>query len=156
VASRAGLIVNCTTKGQAGLRQLSARAKTMLEPYSSLAPADPAAFPDGQEADSGSARQRWFEASTLDIVENNRRSLEIAARIPPSTAAYDLIYAPTESVFLRHMRHSGHRTANGKGMNIAQAVDGFCDRVCARYLSESGCDAAVVRRHVTDEMSRVW
>jgi hypothetical protein len=90
------------------------------------------------------------------IAENHRRSLELAARFPARIAAYDLVYAPIETVFLRHFRYAGHRTANGKGMNVAQAVDGFCDRVCADYLRASGLEAGPARRKVTDEMIRVW
>jgi hypothetical protein len=41
-------------------------------------------------------------------------------------------------------------------MNIAQAVDGFCDRVCAEYLRERGFAPAATRERVIQEMSRVW
>jgi len=156
LAGRVGLIVNGSTKGQAGLRRLADERVVMLEPYSALAPATPAPVPAGLDPASDEARRRWFEASRPDIEQNNRRSLEIAAHAPAATAAYDLVYAPTETVFLRHLRYSGHRTANGKGMNIAQAVDAFCDRVCAEYLRDSGFEATAVRRRVTEEMSRVW
>jgi hypothetical protein len=41
-------------------------------------------------------------------------------------------------------------------MNIAQAVDGFCDRVCTEYLRAAGFDAVAARQQVTAEMARVW
>ena len=153
---RVGLIVNGSTKGQAGLRKLAGGAVTTLEPYSALAPANPAPFPAGADPDAGIARQAWFDASRPDIERNNRVSLAVAARTPASTAAYDLVYAPTDTVFMRHLRYSGHRVANGKGMNIAQAVDGFCDRVCAGILAERGFAPEAARQRVVEEMSRVW
>src|SRR5258706_2111964 len=95
-AVSAGLIVNCTTRGQGG---------GALEPYSALAPDRPEA-PAGPES----------------IDANNRASLELAGRVPQSTVFYDLVYHPAESVFLRHGRLTGHRTQNGRGMIVAQAV----------------------------------
>lgn len=156
VAPGVALVVNGSTKGQAGPRRLPNGTMTWLEPYSSLAPADSAAVPGDADPDDPQVRWGWFQRSLADIERNNRRSLELAARVPASTSVYDLIYAPVESVSLRHMRYSGHAVANGKGMNIAQAVDAFCDRVCASFLREAGFDAAAARRRVTQEMSRVW
>ena len=154
VALQVGLVINSSTKGQAGLRKTADGRLTMLEPYSALAMASPA--PVSGDPDSGEARQRWFAASLSDIEQNNRRSMELAAHIPVRTAGYDLVYAPVETVFLRHLRQSGHRTANGKGMNIAQAVDGFCDRVCAPFLVESGLEPVSTRQRVTEAMRTVW
>ena len=156
LAPEVDLIVNSSTRGQAGLRKLSNGANTMLEPYSALAPADPSSFPDGVDPSIGAARQYWFNRSLPDISRNNQVSREIAVRVPVSSAAYDLIYAPVETVFLRHFRQSGHRVVNGKGMNVAQAVDGFCDRVCATYLADHEFDASAVRERVVKEMIRAW
>ena len=155
-AANVGLIVNSSTKGQFGARKIASGKLATLEPYSALAPANPAGVDESVGLETGIARHRWFEASMADIVQNNRASLAIAARVPVSTPAYDLIFAPVETVFLRHLRYSGHRVANGKGMNIAQAVDGFCDRVCADYLRERGFSPKDARQRVVQEMSRVW
>jgi shikimate dehydrogenase len=156
LAPRVRLIVNSSTRGQSGLRKLAGDTVTTLEPYSALAPATAPPFPADADPARGEGLRRWYEAALPGIADNTRRSLALAARIPESTVAFDLVYAPTETVFLRHLRYSGHRTANGKGMNIAQAVDAFCDRVCPALLAESGLAPATARTRVTAEMSRVW
>jgi len=151
-----GLVVNCSTKGQSGIRKLPVGRVTTLEPYSALAPANPAAFPDSEISQGAGLYRRWFEASLPDIERNNHASAEVALKMPASTAAYDLIYAPLETVFLRHCRLAGHRTANGKGMNIAQAVEGLCDRVCRSYFREIGLDPVETERLAAQIMSEVW
>jgi shikimate 5-dehydrogenase len=156
VAARVRLIVNSSTRGQAGFRTLDDGAVTTLEPYSALAPAQPTNVPVDSDPESGTALQQWFEASLPDILRNNEKSLRIAGRVAASVPAYDLVYAPTETVFMRHFRYSGHRVVNGKGMNVAQAVDGFCDRVCGDYLKTHGLDGGAVRDRVAQEMIRVW
>ena len=153
VAASAGLVVNCSTKGQSGLRKLPGGEATMLEPYSALAPANPARLPESLGADFP---RRWFEASLADIEHNARAGAEVVLGLPPHAVAYDLIYSPLETVFLRHCRLAGHRTANGKGMNIAQAVEAFCDRVCPGYLAEAGLAGAEGRRRVVEAMASVW
>jgi shikimate dehydrogenase len=156
VATEVGLIVNSSTRGQAGLRELPNGFSTMLEPYSALAPANPSNFTKKIDVSMEQARHDWFNKSLSDIEENNQTSRETVARVPISSVAYDLIYAPTETVFLSHFRQSGHQAINGKGMNVAQAVDGFCDRVCADYLAAKDFNAATVREQVVKEMIRVW
>ena len=154
-ASTAGLVVNSSTKGQAGLRKLSGGQVTMMEPYSALAPANPLAWPESEAKKAGFA-QRWLEGSLDDIERNNHHSWHTALQLRPDTVAYDLIYAPLETVFLRHCRMTGHRTANGKGMNIAQAVDAFCDKVCRGLLREHGHDTPEARQRAAEIMTRVW
>ena len=51
--------------------------------------------------------------------------MEILAGMPVSVGCVDVIYAPEETVFLAQARWSGHRTLNGKGMNIFQAAEAF-------------------------------
>ena len=75
--------------------------------------------------------------------------------LPKHAVAYDAIYAPPESVFLRHCRMTGHRTANGQGMNIAQAVEAF-DLICRRELQRRGAAIPSARRRVLEAMSRAW
>jgi shikimate dehydrogenase len=156
VAPSAGLVVNCSTKGQSGIRRLSGGRVTILEPYSALASASPAVLPEGEAEQGAKFSRQWFEASLEDIERNNRVSAEVALRMPSSVAAYDLVYAPLETVFLRHCRLTGHRTANGKGMNIAQAVDALFDKVCRGYFRELGLDSPETCRRIVNVMCDIW
>jgi shikimate dehydrogenase len=153
LAAGAGLVVNCSTKGQSGTRKLPGGEATILEPYSALAPANPARLPESLGADFP---HRWFEASLADIERNTHAGAEITLGMAPHAVAYDLIYAPLETVFLRQCRLAGHRTADGKAMNIAQAVEAFVDRVCAGFLPEAGLGGAETRGRVVDVMASVW
>lgn len=156
VACSMGLVVNCSTKGQSGIRKLPGGRVTILEPYSALAPARPAVFSGGQVPQGPEFHRCWFEASLSDIEWNNRVSAELALKMPSYVAAYELVYAPIETVFLRHCRLTGHRTANGKGMNIAQAVDAMLDKVCRAYFQELGLDSPESRRRIIQVMCDVW
>lgn len=151
----AGLVVNASTKGQYGLRKLAGGQVTMLEPYSALAPANPATFADG-ESTKPDFQRRWFEASLPDITRNTQQSGQAMAQLPGSAVAYDLIYAPLETAFLRQARFSGHRTANGKGMNIAQAVDALWSRVCRGWLETQGLATDETHRRIIQTMCEVW
>jgi shikimate 5-dehydrogenase len=155
VISSVTLVVNCSTKGQAGTRKLPGGRATVLEPYSALAAAHPAAVPEADARDAAGFTRTWFAASLADIERNNRASAELALRMSPPAVAYDLIYAPLETVFLRHCRLTGHRTANGKDMNIAQAVDAF-DKVCRAYLRAQGLHNAQTHHDVVQAMRRAW
>jgi shikimate dehydrogenase len=44
------------------------------------------------------------------------------SRLPPTALAYDLIYAPLETPFLRVAREAGRRTAHGLSMLVGQAA----------------------------------
>lgn len=156
VASSVGLVVNCSTKGQSGIRKLEDGRVTILEPYSALAPASPAVFPEGEAPPGPEFYRRWFEVSLSDIERNNRASAEVALRMPSPTAAYDLVYSPLETVFLRHCRLTGHRTANGKGMNVAQAVDALVNKVCRPYFQKLGLDSAETHLQIVRLMCDVW
>jgi shikimate dehydrogenase len=151
-AAKAGLIINSTTKGQGGIRQLANGLATILEPYSALAPAHPPSL----NALEKNFEQRWHEQALADIEANNRSSETLAQLIPQATRFYDLIYHPEETVFLRHGRMTGHRTMNGKSMIVRQAVIAFCQRICQRQLAELGKDNAETFRQVAEIMYRAW
>jgi shikimate dehydrogenase len=129
VAPAVKLIVNCTSKGQAGREGSSAS----LERYSALAPA------------SGSPRNE-------DVEDNHRRSLSIARSVPRETVFYDLIYHPEETVYLRHAKETGHRAVNGRGMIVAQAVESFMNHICLRELQAAGLHSEPTRRRLVEVM----
>ena len=68
-APKVGLIINCSTKGQGGIRKTADGKITSLEPYSALAPANPVAI-----AEYGKSHfyRDWLSASLSDIEANNR------------------------------------------------------------------------------------
>ncbi|HKA32469.1 MAG TPA: shikimate dehydrogenase [Candidatus Binatia bacterium] len=130
-ATTVELIVNCTTKGQAGRGE-----RQSLERYSALAPA------------SGSR--------AADIDANHKRSLSIARSVPRETVFYDLVYHPEETVFLRHARETGHRAVNGRGMIVAQAVESFMNHICRRELEADGLHNEETRRRLAKVMLAAW
>ncbi len=150
------LVVNATLKGQAGIRTLSDGRRTTLEPYSALAPAAPAAVAATEGSDEGAFFEAWYRGSSADLWQNQERSLALCARLPRQTLCYDIIYAPPETVFLRHARWSGHRTLNGKAMNVAQAVDAFTRYVCRDWLRDFGRDPDDAPRQVAHAMAEAW
>lgn len=151
-APRVELIVNCTTKGQGGIRK-SPAGMTTLEPYSALAPANPA----GLAQDGGPEFYRaCLGASIADIEANNRVSWQLALSIPLNAAFYDLIYHPEETVFLRHGRLTGHRTLNGRGMIVAQAVEAFFNHIGREALRHAGLDNPETRDRVSKVMGEAW
>lgn len=126
-ARRAGLIVNCTTRGQGG---------GALEAYSALAPARPEAG--------------------KDIEANNRTALTLAREVPPATVFYDLVYHPEETVFLRHARLTGHRAQNGQAMIVAQAVEAFFSHICRAELERAGLHTEETRKRLLEIMTDAW
>jgi shikimate dehydrogenase len=152
-APKVGLIINSTTKGQGGVRNLSNGMATMLAPYSALAPAQPPLLPENL---GDGFEMQWHAAAGNDIEANNRSSETLAATIPAATRFYDLIYHPEETVFLHHGRQTGHRTMNGKNMIVCQAVIAFCRRVCRRQLQSLGKDTPGTQREVTEVMFASW
>jgi shikimate 5-dehydrogenase len=154
-APKVGLIVNCSTKGQGGIRKTPDGRITMLEPYSALAPANPSTFSGSDEAKLEFHRN-WLSASLADINANNEASLRLAVSIPSDVKFCDLIYFPVETVFLRHGRLSGHQTLNGKGMNVAQAADAFFNKVCKQYLQARKMLNSKTYQRVVEIMSAAW
>ena len=155
-AAEVDLIVNATVKGQAGVRQLSGGEATCLEPYSCLAPANPASLPGPAEGKESEFYSAWWGRSWQDVAENQRISSEVAANVPAGVRFFDAIYAPQETVFLRHGRLSGHRTLNGKGMNVCQAADGFFNRIMMGYLRKQGLLNSETYAAIRDFMYEVW
>ena len=154
-APKVGLIVNGSIKGQGGIRRVSDGKITTLEPYSALAPANPAAIPESLYGKPEFYRD-WLKASLSDIEANNRASWNLALSLPLHVGLCDLIYFPIETVFLRHGRLSGHRTLNGKGMIVAQAVDAFFDKLCRRDLEAQGMDNPETYKRIREVMHRAW
>jgi len=154
-APKAGLIVNCTIKGQGGVRKLPNGAAVMLERYSSLAPAHPSQFPEAVSTETNADAKRRA-AAAQDIDANNLASMALARCIPSETRFYDLIYHPEETVFLRHGRLTGHPTMNGKSMIINQAVIAFCKRICNAELQARGIDTPETRKQILEVMYQAW
>ena len=154
-APNVGLIINCSIKGQGGIRKSPDGKITTFEPYSALAPANPATIPES-DYDKPEFYRDWLSASLTDIEANNRASLNLALSIPLSVGFCDLIYFPTETVFLRHGRLSGHRTLNGKGMNVAQAADAFFHKVCKQYFQKLGVYNDETYKRVFAVMYDAW
>lgn len=155
-APTSGLIINCTIKGQGGIRRLSDHKLTLTEPYSALAPADPPVFAEAEAAQPEFERH-WMDAARMDIESNNQASMNLMRSIPPQARLYDLIYHPNETVFLRQGRLTGHPTMNGKSMIINQAVIAFCRWVCAPYVEQrGGSDSREMYKQVLDVMYRAW
>lgn len=152
-APQVGLIINSTTKGQGGIRKLANGMATMLEPYSSLAPANPTILSLALNADF---EQQWRALAQADIEANNHSSESLAQSIPQDTRFYDLVYHPEETLFLRHGRLTGHRTMNGKNMIVCQAAIAFCERICQRRLQQLGKHDAATRRQIADIMHASW
>jgi shikimate dehydrogenase len=152
-APTVGLIVNSTTKGQGGVRKLADGKATLLEPYSALAPANPPLLADGA---AKNFEKRWYDRAQADVGANNEASLALARSIPPATRFYDLIYHPTETVFLQHGQRSGHRTMNGKSMIVRQAVRSFCHHICRTRLIELDRNEEETFRLVTAVMFQAW
>jgi len=152
-AARVGLIVNCTTKGQGGVRKLTDSEATILEPYSALAPANPPILSVGQD---DNFEQQWHAHAAADIAANNRSTESLVQSIPKDTRFYDLVYHPEETVFLRQGRLTGHRTMNGKSMIVHQAVRAFCKHVCLHQLVPIAKNDDETFYTVTEVMFRAW
>jgi len=146
------LVVNASSRGQAGIRK-SPAGWTCLEPYSALAPATPPVLPPSSEEAFLAA---WSARSAADIATNHAVSRARVRRLPARAVVYDMVYAPLETVTLRHVREAGLRGANGRQMNIAQAVIAFVDHVCSAALAAAGLDPAAARATATRVMSHAW
>jgi shikimate 5-dehydrogenase len=150
------LVINASVKGQAGIRKLADGRWTCLEPYSALASAQPSALVPDDSGDQAEFLQRWYRASLPDIQRNHQASLQVCAKLPNSAVCYDIIYAPLETPFLRHARWSGHRTVNGRAMNLLQAVEAFDSYVCREWLEQTGRRSPQTRSRIMQAMSQEW
>ena len=155
-APQMDIVMNATVKGQAGVRTLADGRWTCLEPYSALASAVPAQLPPAPAGQEPAFLEAWYRASLDDIRRNHDASLSMCAQLPRSALCYDIIYAPLETVFLRHARWSGRRTLNGVAMNIAQAVEAFTRYVCRAWLSELALSTSDGHERVRKAMTEVW
>jgi len=128
---------------------------TILEPFSSLAPAQAPVLRNFSGLDTD-IQSRWSVLAATEVEANNKVSMAIAASIPEAAGFYDLIYHPEETVFLRHGRLTGHQTMNGKAMIINQAVIAFCRHICSAELRTRGIDNLGTSRRVLEVMYRAW
>ena len=154
-ARKAGLIINSTTTGQGGVRKLPDGSLINLEPYSSLAPAHPPSITQS-DYDDPENRQNWLRSAQADIDANNQTSITLAQSIPQNVRFYDLIYHPTETVFLRHGKQTGHQTQNGQAMILCQAVVAFCRHICKQHLPELRKADRDTYRAVFEVMAANW
>jgi shikimate 5-dehydrogenase len=150
----ADLVVNATVKGQSGWRR-TADGAFLVEPYSALGSARPAVVRGDRPLDGAAARD-WFRASESDIRANVDTGLRRVARLKPSAACFDLVYSPLETRFLTDARVAGHRTLNGKWMNVGQAADAFVRRVLGSTLASRGLPGDAGYDRVFEIMVRVW
>ena len=87
---------------------------------------------------------------------NNSESLALLTTVPAEVVFFDIVYAPLETVLLRQARLTGHRTLNGKGMNIAQAADAFFNCVFKMYLQQNKRWHEGTYQQVLETMYAVW
>ena len=150
----ADLVINASVKGQTGWRRMPDGGACTLEPYTALAEAAPELLPAGVPLDAAASR-RWLIASRADIARNIGAGLDAIVKLPPDAVCFDLVYAPLETVFLRDARLAGHRTQNGKWMNIAQAADAF-RKICRAPLAARGISEEAGYDRALSVMTRVW
>jgi shikimate dehydrogenase len=155
-AKTADLVVQASVVGQAGLRDVASGDVTCLEPYSPFAPVDAPAI-KAEEGSAPARLARWTRAAQRSISVNNDKALERMSEVPATTAFLDIVFAPLETTVLRHARLTGHRTLNGKAMNVLQAADAFVNRVMQSRLSALGLGGAgEAMSRVMDIMYRNW
>jgi shikimate dehydrogenase len=63
-------------------------------------------------------------ASSLGMAGKPPLTIDLAP-LAPSAIVYDIVYVPLETALLRSARARGHRTVDGLGMLLHQAVPGF-------------------------------
>ena len=153
--AQADLVINATSKGQAGWRRAEDGSASTLEPYSALAPARPGQLTPDQPLDD-QASHAWFIASREDIDCNACLGRQAVAALRRGVPCFDLIYAPLETRFLADARLAGHPILNGKWMNVAQAADAFATKVCATELRSRGIEPNAGYEQVFEIMASVW
>ena len=156
VLAETQLVINASVRGQSGLRQLPGGQTTCLEPYSALGSANPAIMTESQFPDSAALLRAWYQASFDDIRENHTQSGHAVLGTNPKAAFLDIIFSPLESTLLSQARMAGHATLNGKGMNLAQAVDGFVNRVMKPFIQEKGWKTDQLYGNVFELMAEIW
>lgn len=119
------LVINASTRGQAGFFRVGNSGVSCLEPYSPLGPARPAVIDTRVHRDEASRWAAWYFESLADIRANELQASATLERVRTATRFFDLIYAPAEPTLLRTARWAGHATLNGSDMILHQAVAGF-------------------------------
>lgn len=150
----ADLTVNASSVGQGGTQRLPDGRLTCLEPYSPLAPARAVGVADGTT--DASFYQAWLPRAADGVARNNDQAMRALLTAKPRAAFVDLIYAPEETVLLRHARLGGHPTLNGRGMLIMQAVEGFALMTSGRGLLPAGEPSAALRQRLAVVMAEAW
>lgn len=148
------LVVNASTVGQSGVRHLANGKLTSLEPFSSLALADPAVL--DAVNDETSFFRDFVKKSVKSIQRNNEQSALALATCRPGTTFVDAVYSPDETTMLRQAREAGFKTLNGKGMLIMQAVESFIKRMARPYLIEAGYDPDTLYDRVVSTMAAAF
>jgi shikimate dehydrogenase len=149
------LIVNASTRGQAGAKTVRNGKVAYLEPYSALAPAAPPSIDEQDDEPESSRLQRWLATAADSILENHALSIRLVTRVARHAAFFDLVYAPAESTMLRHARWGGRRALNGQGMIVFQAAAAFVDHI-ARPLLEANGYSSTIRERVVETMALNW
>lgn len=149
------VIVNASTRGQAGAKVVRNGKLAYLEPYSALAPASPPSIDEQEDEPEHDRLQRWLATATDSILENHALSLRLVTRVARHTAFFDLVYAPSETTMLRHARWAGRRALNGQGMIVFQAAAAFVHHIAHPLLIAHGYDASVHER-VVEAMALNW
>jgi shikimate dehydrogenase len=148
------VVVNASTVGQSGVRHLGGGQATSLEPYSSLAPADPPAL--AWTDDEPAWRRAWWAAAQASIGVNNAAAGAALAACPAHTAFVDAVYSPAETTLLRQARLAGHPALNGRGMLIMQAAFSFTRRMTRRHLEAAGKDPDALFDRIVAVMSAAY
>jgi len=152
----ADLVINASTRGQSGIRQLPGGLATCLEPYSALGKAIPTTLPESLLRNPEEFYRLWLSGSVEDILRNNAESLRTMTKISKKSAFFDIVYSPMETVLLRHARLAGYRTLNGKAMNIVQAASAFVHYVFRRQLAAQDLYTEKTFGLVLEQMYAVW
>lgn len=151
-----GLIINASLRGQSGLRPLPGGRVTCFEPYSALAPANPADLSQEEYLEPSELQRAWYLASLDDIRKNQAIAAQTILKADASARVLDIIYSPLETTLLVQSRLAGHATINGKVMNLAQAVDGFVNRVMREFILSKSWDVDQVYGKVYQAMAEIW
>jgi len=148
------LVVNSSTVGQSGVRHLPNGKATNLEPFSSLAPADPIVL--NETDDVPKFYREFYEKSRTAIELNNAASARALVTCAPGTAFVDAVYSPDEATLLQQARYAGFKTLNGKGMLVIQAAESFIKRMARPYLVEKGYDPDTLYERVISTMATAF
>ncbi len=149
---RVDVVINASTRGQAGILRRP-DGWTCLEPYSAMAPASPAVLPPAPEAEFLAS---WRVRSQRDIEANHACSRARMRRLPPHAVLLDMVYAPPETITMRHAWEVGLRAANGRWMMIVQAAEACVAHICARAVASLGLDRETARRDAIAAMAEAW